>query len=76
MLNLFSAGVIRQAPPCLAQSSDDPALVADDMEYRQPGPLQGARAARAESTGRKGRALGLAGLGLPLTMTRALGILA
>jgi hypothetical protein len=38
MLNLLSAGVISQAPPCRTQSTDDPALVANDMEYRQPGP--------------------------------------
>jgi hypothetical protein len=69
MLNFASAGVIGQ-PLCRAQSSDDPALVANDMEYRQPGPLQVPRSARAESTGRKRRALALAGLGLPLTMTR------
>jgi hypothetical protein len=44
------------------------------MEYRQPGPSQVTRTARAESTGRKGWSLALAGLGLTLTMTRALGI--
>ena len=38
----------------------------------------GSRAARAESTSRNGQPLALAALvtGLPLTMTRALGILA
>jgi hypothetical protein len=43
------------------------------MEYRQPGTLQITRTARAESTGRKRRALALAGVSL---MTRALGIVA
>jgi hypothetical protein len=46
------------------------------MEYRQPGTLQITRTARAESTGRKRRALALAGVSLPLPMTRALGIVA
>jgi hypothetical protein len=78
MLNLLSAGVISQAPPRLAQSRDDPALVANDMEYRQSGPLQVTRPARAESTGRKRRALAFGSLvtSLLLTMTRALGTFA
>jgi hypothetical protein len=75
MLNLPSAGFVSQALPCRTQSSDDPALVANDMEYRQPAALQVTRPARAESTGRKRRALNLAGLGLTRAMTRALGIL-
>jgi hypothetical protein len=62
MLNLLSAGLVSQAPPCRAQSGDDPPLVANDMEDRQPGPLQVPRSARAESTGRKRRPLALAGL--------------
>jgi hypothetical protein len=48
------------------------ALVANDMEYRQSGPLQVTRPARAESTGRKGWSLALARLSVPLMMMRAL----
>jgi hypothetical protein len=46
------------------------------MKRREAKAPIGLRAARADSTRRKGRPLGLAGLVLPLTMTRALGILA
>jgi hypothetical protein len=42
------------------------------MEYRQSGPLQVTRPARAESTGRKGWSLALARLSVPLMMMRAL----
>jgi hypothetical protein len=77
MLDLLSAGVIRQAP-CCAQSGDDAALIGFDMENGHASPPSGPRSTRAESAGRKRRALALASLvrGLTLTMTRALGILA
>ena len=50
---------------------DEPAFHMKRREAKAP---IGPRSARAESAGRNGQALALAGLGLPLTMTRALGV--
>jgi hypothetical protein len=46
------------------------------MEDAQVYAPPGLRSARAESTGREGQPLALGGLGLPPTLTSALGILA
>jgi hypothetical protein len=51
-------------------------LIGFDMEDAQAFAPSGSRPACAEGTGRKGRPLGSAGLGLALAITRALGILA
>jgi hypothetical protein len=75
MFDLFSGGVISQAS-CRAQSGKGAALIGFDVEDAQAYASSGTRLARAESAGREGQPLALAGLGLTLTLTRALGILA
>jgi hypothetical protein len=60
-LNLLSAGVICQAPPCRAQSSDDPALVGQRHGTRSARPVAG-RASGARGYHReKGAGAGVAG---------------
>jgi hypothetical protein len=75
MFDFFSGGVISQTP-CRLQSGEDAALIGFDTEDALAYAPSGTRSARAESTEREGQPLALAGLGLPPTMTRALGILA
>jgi len=73
MLDLFSAGVIRQAASS-AQSSKGAALIGFDMEDAQPFAPSISRSARAES--RNGKPLALARLiaGLPLASALTLGL--
>jgi hypothetical protein len=69
LINIRVADTMRRA-----QSRDDPAQVYPHTKCADPVATIGSRAARADSTGREGHAR-LVG-GLPLTMTRALGLLA
>jgi hypothetical protein len=73
LINIRVADTMRRA-----QSGDHPADVHSHTKCAETVAPIGSRAARAESTGRKGRALALARLvgGLPLTIKRSLGVLA